>query len=115
MLVRLAILLWSVLFPEPYVSLKFKDISVSQTLKAGIDLQPKLAAVPVPEWLRFGRIKTLEIMVSTEWITLYVNGISIQGDPIRWVRGIYHRKLELYYLKAEALGGLIELVGNIPK
>lgn len=87
----------------------FRDISLSQALFAakmslGFDVPIKI----------LGRVKIITIEVRPYYVTAYANGFNVLNDPLRWVRIIYARPTREYSLKAEALGGLIELDGTIP-
>jgi DhnA family fructose-bisphosphate aldolase class Ia len=101
--------------PKAELSAKFKDISIMQALRLaktfGADLD-------VPIKLE-GRIKTFNIEVRTHTITVYAGGFNTVNDytrePVQWIRVLYGRKTREYHLKAEALGGLIEVTGVVPK
>jgi hypothetical protein len=62
-----------------------------------------------------GRIGQLLIEFRGNIVTLHANKFYIQGDPIRTIKAYYNRRTEYWYIKAEALGGIIELDGVIPK
>lgn len=92
---------------------KFNDISITQVLK-----QAKLFGlnVELPSLLKLeGRIKSVRIELRGDWIFANANGFLMEGDPLRWVRIVYNSKTREYAVTAEALGGLIELLGVLPK
>jgi hypothetical protein len=97
--------------PKPDLALRFKDISITQALGAA-----KLVGIKLELPFKVeGRVGLLLVELRGKVVTLQVEGIRIEGDYIRWVRGSYNRRNEQWALKAEALGGLIELEGVIPK
>ncbi len=108
---HLVLLLVSVFPPKPDMTLRFQDISMTQALGAARLVGLK-ADLPIP---LEGRVGFLLIEVRGNIVTLHASRILMQGDPIRSINAVYHRRKEEYYVRAEALGGLIELHGVIPK
>lgn len=99
---------WS---PKPDLTLRFKDISITRALSSA-----KLVGIKLELPIKIeGRIGQLLIEVRGQWVFMRADAISIVGDPVRWVAAVYHRKTEAWWVKAEALGGIIEVNGVIPK
>ena len=108
---HLVLLLVTVFPPKPDMTMRFQDISITQALGAARMVGLK---TDFPISLE-GRLGLLLIEVRGNIVTLQASKISIQGDPIRSVKAVYHRRTEEYSIRAEALGGLIELAGVMPK
>jgi hypothetical protein len=94
------------------MTMRFQDISISQALAAArlVGFKPDGVIIP-PE----GRIGLLLIEFRGNLVTINASNLNIQRDPIRWIKAVYNRKTEYWSLKAEALGGIIELDGVMPK
>jgi hypothetical protein len=100
-------------FPsKPDMTLKFQDISIIQAWSAAklAGFKNDLQLFPAE-----GRIGLLLIEVRGNIVTAKASRFYIKGDPVRWVTIMYNRKTEFWYMKAEALGGIIEVEGVFPK
>lgn len=93
------------------MTLRFQDISIAQAMSAArlVGLKTEL---PVP---LEGRIGMLLIELRGNLVSVNANKLYIQGDPIRSIKAYYNRRTEYWHAKAEALGGIIELDGVLPK
>jgi hypothetical protein len=95
------------------MTLRFQDISIMQSLAAArlVGFEADIPSFVPPE----GRIGALLIEVRGNIVNINASKLYIQGDPIRSLKAFYNRKTDYWYVKAEALGGIIELDGIIPK
>jgi hypothetical protein len=98
---------------KPDMSLKFKDISIFQSLNAMRLVGVKTDFIPVIP--KEGRIGSIVIEIRGNLVTINANKFYIKGDPIVYLKAFYNRKTEYWYLKTEALGGIIEIEGIMPK
>lgn len=97
------------------MSLKFKDISIKQTLWL-----VKTMGVPTDSFPKLeGKIGNLRVGLYGDIILGRVDAVQTQQDStkeevIRWATVIYNRKTGWFEVRSEALGGLIELQGVLP-
>jgi hypothetical protein len=97
--------------PKPDLTLRFNDISITQAIGSA-----KLVGIKLDLPFKIeGRVGLLVVELRGKVVMVRAERISVAGDYVRWVRGYYNRRTEQWALKAEALGGLIELEGVIPK
>lgn len=101
---------------KPDMSLKFKDISVSRALSLaktfGVD-----AELPIK---LEGRIGLLAIEFRGKLVQMRLERVALDNDPvkepaIRQATATFNRTTKEWNVRAEALGGLIEVTGVMPK
>lgn len=111
----LAVLLFA--YPvKPDMSLKFKDISVSRAMSLaktfGVDAELPFKVE--------GRIGLLAIEFRGKLVQMKLERVTLDNDStkepmIRQATAAYNRTTKEWNVRAEALGGLIEVEGVMPK
>ena len=111
----LLVILLAIHPPKPDLSLKFKDISITRamslakTFGMSVDLPFKLE----------GRIGLLVIELRGKLVQMKLERVMLDNDTskepaIRNATAIYNRTTQAWMIRAEALGGVIELEGKLP-
>lgn len=123
MSVKLALLALLVAFPpKPSTAMTWKEISLSGALgfaqlMAGVKLELRdLNGAPLKIT---GRLQLLKVQKRNKIVTGTVEGMVIEGDPLKGIPPtvitdallFYNLHTGAYYLKAKALGGIVELEG----
>lgn len=108
-------LLLAIYPPKPDLSLKFKDISITRAMSLAKTFG---MSVELPIKLE-GRIGLLVIELRGKLVQMKLERVMLDNDAskepaIRNATAIYSRTTQVWLIRAEALGGVIELEGKLP-